>query len=467
VSRIYHSLSTDGFQFRRTWVIQEVGLAKSATIHLGALCCDWEFLASIIITLRRFDMDIVLWARTEFTADITISFMDKLQARRRRSAEGKVEEHPITLLQILHESRNFKCTNLSDKIYGVLGLADDRNDYRAPDYSLPVSDIFMSVAKSHIENSQSLTILYHCSSGSESSGLSMPSWIPDWTGKCHHMPFYLGSLKCQSSGFSSASYRFSGTTLIVRGRVVEKILCVDHVRNVPRNVDQNPKHDHTITIPGGDETKMWASPDLSHANIKKWMQHHTENQRDYVSNIMGIAFPDKAVTAEAFEALWRTFVCNQTDDDKVPPASWGVQFSRFVARMRNRDSEKEEVMEDMLRASNSPASTRNNAIPKRDLTESFERYSQHEVDEYRRFVNANGAWCYNRRFFRTEAGRFGWAPDGVNKWDTVAIIDGMDVPLVLRPAGEGYQVIGDCYAHGLMLGEVINMGMECSEIRLV
>lgn len=102
------------------------------------------------------------------------------------------------------------------------------------------------------------------------------------------------------------------------------------------------------------------------------------------------------------------------------------------------DDEKGDVMEDMLRSSNGP---RKSILRKSDLTEAFEQFSQIEVDEYLRFVNANGDWCDDRRFFKTGNGQFGWSPDGVGEGDVVIVVEGLGVPLVLRPVGEGFVLL--------------------------
>ena len=44
--------------------------------------------------------------------------------------------------------------------------------------------------------------------------------------------------------------------------------------------------------------------------------------------------------------------------------------------------------------------------------------------------------------------------------DVVAILFGHDVPCVLRPHGDRYQFVGDCYVRGIMRGEMV-AGENC------
>jgi hypothetical protein len=68
-----------------------------------------------------------------------------------------------------------------------------------------------------------------------------------------------------------------------------------------------------------------------------------------------------------------------------------------------------------------------------------------------------------RRFITTEKGLIGWGPDNMygsdddqtKKGDLVAIIFGCSTPLVIRPHGRYFQVVGDAYLQGLMDGEAL------------
>lgn len=42
--------------------------------------------------------------------------------------------------------------------------------------------------------------------------------------------------------------------------------------------------------------------------------------------------------------------------------------------------------------------------------------------------------------------------------DLIAILEGSQVPIVLRQFGASFLVVGDCYVHGIMYGEAINSG---------
>lgn len=81
------------------------------------------------------------------------------------------------------------------------------------------------------------------------------------------------------------------------------------------------------------------------------------------------------------------------------------------------------------------------------------------------------SWAVNvtawRRLLSTKTGRMGLAPVGARLGDSVAILVGCDMPLVLRRQEKGgWIVIGDCYVHGVMYGEGILGHDKFEEITL-
>lgn len=60
------------------------------------------------------------------------------------------------------------------------------------------------------------------------------------------------------------------------------------------------------------------------------------------------------------------------------------------------------------------------------------------------------------RFMITEKGYIGRSAEKVEVGDFVCVLLGCDAPMVLRPADEYYQLIGEVYCHGIMDGEVMD-----------
>ena len=75
------------------------------------------------------------------------------------------------------------------------------------------------------------------------------------------------------------------------------------------------------------------------------------------------------------------------------------------------------------------------------------------------------------RSFGTTSKRYlGLFPRGTRRGDEICVFAGGHVPFVVRrkQGGASYQLVGECYVHGIMDGEIGQVeGFEMQEIKLV
>lgn len=69
-----------------------------------------------------------------------------------------------------------------------------------------------------------------------------------------------------------------------------------------------------------------------------------------------------------------------------------------------------------------------------------------------------------RRLAVTNGSYLALVSAGTKVGDRICILRGARVPFILRRDGSHYVLIGDCYVHGMMLGEVVK-GVVESEMR--
>jgi hypothetical protein len=62
-------------------------------------------------------------------------------------------------------------------------------------------------------------------------------------------------------------------------------------------------------------------------------------------------------------------------------------------------------------------------------------------------------WHFFRRLVRTERGYLGLVPQEAKRGDHVAILKGGRTPFIVRPRGSSWELVGECYIHGVMDGE--------------
>jgi hypothetical protein len=82
-----------------------------------------------------------------------------------------------------------------------------------------------------------------------------------------------------------------------------------------------------------------------------------------------------------------------------------------------------------------------------------------------RFFESSILSMADRQLFITNAGRTGIGPAGMQLTDMVCIFTGAPMPVILRPAGitGQYRLVGECYVHGLMNGEVHQLYPDCMD----
>ncbi|KAK0701573.1 heterokaryon incompatibility protein-domain-containing protein [Lasiosphaeria miniovina] len=443
--------------FHRTWVIQEIAKAKEALLHIGSLELNWSYLAGCFMALKRYRLDAPI---ADYKGIKAICMMESLRQEIATKDQGCSETPLLTLLE---ELRDFKSTMASDKLYGIIGLTSDPIAQRlSVNYTKTPEQIFTDLATDYY-NSNSLKILSHCvSAPTKQSTLTLPSWVPDWSISGYVEPHYIRGLNANACGaLSNPSLRISFPALYIKGRLLDSLAAVETKKWIPPpRVDYHIRtttEDDNFGSDKDNEQGTQADPAMKNIDPAYRSRKHTQrflaNLRDQQKEIVGIAFPDKVYTAETYEALWRTFMCNRTREGEVPEAGAGAMgFEIHMDVVLGKGGPRAVLAEKkacMLRHGHL-------------VNEEAEAWLRGATEAYEMVSGATSKWCHNRRFFRSNAGRYGWAVDGVRAGDVVAVFYGAQFPFVLREVdgteGEGkrYRILGDCFVQGLMEGEGMN-----------
>jgi len=184
--------------WRRIWCVQEIVLAKEATVHFGQTVFPWAMLeaacAKIIMhstagCCQEF-ISRGLPPASRFTVQQIGLVIGPLVVRRNRFASTSKppkEEDTTTwnLLEVLKLSRARDATDQRDKVYAILGLLEHGWDINSagvgriePDYSKDVVSVFTLACLKVIEISGNLAVLSHNTPAKVTP--SLPSWVPDW-----------------------------------------------------------------------------------------------------------------------------------------------------------------------------------------------------------------------------------------------------------------------------------------------
>ncbi|KAM0236967.1 hypothetical protein ACHAP5_009207 [Fusarium lateritium] len=80
------------------------------------------------------------------------------------------------------------------------------------------------------------------------------------------------------------------------------------------------------------------------------------------------------------------------------------------------------------------------------------------------------SWATNamawRRIFATKDGRMGMGSCAAEVGDRIVILRGCNTPMILREVGKGWKLVGECYAHGVMYGEISAEEHELVDIKI-
>jgi hypothetical protein len=236
----------------RSWLIQEIVVAKRVVVRCGPICMDWDDIRGLdwlkLYILSR-PRDLPYESDYEFHDLLKkCSAVAALQDLRSRHAnQGR-----STLLELLHLSRYHMSTDPRDRIYSILSLlpqAELSNTLLQPDYSLSMADVYTRAAFYILETLQNLDLFSYITRPYDNpftddtwdaalpvkmlplrtartdeydSLKDLPSWVPTWGGNDATMQ----SMLFNACGhFSTYPIRISVDfrTITVQGVMVDRI----------------------------------------------------------------------------------------------------------------------------------------------------------------------------------------------------------------------------------------------------
>jgi hypothetical protein len=195
----------------RLWVVQEVVLARSATLICSNRVVKYD---------DFFKWHEILSKDSTPKADLAWNLLTR--ALRHLQAVANAQAEQPKPLAVLRWARSLSASDPRDMIFGLLGLSDNFKSWLPPpDYNKSTAQVFTDVAKRHLNLTKSLDILEHASS--TTPNLDRPSWVPYWS----NAPalFIAGDESRKASRNSEAIISIStdDQNLRVRGQKFDKV----------------------------------------------------------------------------------------------------------------------------------------------------------------------------------------------------------------------------------------------------
>ncbi|TEY36910.1 hypothetical protein BOTCAL_0536g00030 [Botryotinia calthae] len=420
--------------FGRLWIIQEAVLPSKVQVFWGCGTLDLDTLIlsmKVYLTLARksstFEFSEV-WVPLILLSDLRENFHEILSGNGGNKTR-LVEDNLFDI--VANFSRSKSCYNDMDRIFGLLGLRSIEDTAFEISYEGTVESVYFNFALKALESVDPGIIFgkafgLHNRTDHLHQNISnrLPSWVPDW--RCAEPEsmerFNIERFQSATSLPKSFSYDKENLPFIgIRGVRVGTIV-----------------NDLSTIFPNRDDL---------HSLREIWKSHPAEliNLRDFLFKHL------PTDTSLATEDVTKTFVGTILSD---------MAFLRSL----QRDTREVIVLEGLyawwLCFENAHAKNTDSS----NLSVDLETLMAPRKDEWR-----------GGNFIITRSGSMGVGPLPTRIGDVVAIFDGFDKPLVLRPVfpdqpsrppvyspykeqvfvpDEQWELVGECYLHGFMDNEV-------------
>jgi hypothetical protein len=442
--------------FHRVWIVQEAALSNVApTVFYGKDTFEWKVLMHLARGLLSNDWALHLG---ELTTTERSEVHHALHSAVIMNALGSMVQkcQPIELAVALQECSIFKASYPVDKVFALMGFTGDTYHRGIqPDYSQPVEKVYASTAQylysflvsgsnSGFHSTYPLRILHMAGVGIERKIANLPSWVPDWS-----VPYpsrILTRTEISETDLrpyrSSAALQVSGglfladetEVLRLKGTVVDVVSVMgDPLDYHYTSPISNP---YSAVIAAGkhmESVDPEKPPDFEHPELQDVAKLSSWHMQ--AGMLRDAEVDDPYITKEsAQDAFWLTLVGNTVGhpEQKGHLQQQDEMFQKFLDNGRH-----------VLRQ-----------------LEGKDRWDGHYlldvITKYRTTFIHTG-----RRFAVTENGYMGLVPAGTQYGDLVCIIYGAQTPFLLRPRpGGNYLIVGECYIHGMMDGEMASDGLE-------
>lgn len=423
----------------RTWVMQEQAVSKGIDVACGPRKLTWKalykFADAVTTAISSGQMDTCMHiVRKENIRPNTkvLHHLLTLRRLRKETSQGK----GLELLSVLDSTRRALASEDRDRIYGILGFVKDASILVPhPDYTCPTQDIYKSLVLKYIDHYKNLDILAQATPNKKLTGL--PSWTPDWSEEKRISRL---NRRHSNSGFFHAAGDTAASIipspniniLICEGFYVDTLDGLGHC-GVEVSSSANYCDPQNATSIYGDEVATFSA--LWRSLISD-VRYYADSSFERATEEMGDIWVKKC-------RRWEDVFQNEGCDEYDPKKPMHPDISIFEIWYHHNRFWKVA------------------GRPVRDFAH-FRLEATHADDQdislNASFENTMKKKIYGRRLITTEKGYIGLAPAASKKGDEVCILFGCSTPVILRPLNEGgYELIGECYVHGIMEGEALKM----------
>jgi len=426
--------------FRRVWTWQEKELAKSATLYIGDRTLSWSRLRFAMLLVMAHDL-----SETRATPFPAMPGREYLHVLDSLSVSSSLD-----LLDIVINVRHRETKLKQDKIFAVLAAAARYKSERPDDVEhfsrlvnyggLNVQELYKEFSRYWIMERGDLRVLQACNP-SKKKIEELPSWVVDWsdTTPSHQLSskIYTAS-KGREDVIMKYDYQKSNE-LHLGGVAIDKVAFVFN----RDSMDENERY-HTTPTADWDYWRARLVQPLMSLYVagmnKKFIGALPADWQEVVEE-MEWDEPYEPTGQPMAEAFWRTLLSDQNpyitnaSDKRIP---FNVRTTPIFHRWAHRRALSRGFLRKTMRT-------------RKDVNVTTQRW-----------LEALHLSVLYKRFFITETGLIGLAPNNIQAGDHVCVFFGGRVPFSLRDHGDYFTLVEETYLHGFMDGEAIEL-MERGE----
>jgi hypothetical protein len=447
----------------RLWIIQEVVLGSTSLallcgnrfIHWTSFCQGIGFLYEhlwnikddllvyeIIATGSQLSVRSAVWS----TANIHLVYQD-LWALSHLEAQGGGDR--LSFAHLLDLANSASSQDARDKVYGLVGMMEPNiSNNLVPDYKLDVRRVYAGISKMFILTYRSLEPIRE---GNPWGTIKSPSWAADWTwnGRIRH--------RRPEANLWGPFWNQKGPRPIVRAAIA-----YNAGGEEPMKISFSDDDLH-LTCRGFmvDEISGLTARELGYFKWAKQSIVQPKEEKTAYGNSEGVA-----------KAIYRTLVMDRVAGGEKASErhaailslpcmfpTWLEQFERLGWGWLFRQKGYYFRWERWRQAN------KDFRLMGKTLDEYFSETIPDDALEYdyTEVYSCFDRTSKGRRLMTTKHGYLGWAPDNLygsdedqaRVGDKIAIIFGCSTPIVIRPQGNHFLVLGEAYVQGLMDGEAL------------
>nr|RBQ85853.1 hypothetical protein FVER53263_09637 [Fusarium verticillioides] len=413
--------------FNRIWIVQEIGTAAPATLYWGDAEIDWEILSSVAGILNT----TYHFLRSRFAV-----FTPNIRYLYQRFVEPEeaydVNHNRAAFIYELHRARHLLSKDPRDHVYAFLGHFSIHTGSSSlaelvADYSRSIEDIYYDVAVRELSGCESLLLLSACHAIPVTYKKrimergDLPTWVPDWRVVPLHLMGTPVTPHKASGEYRPQLYINEETrALHIYG------VFLDRIRRPSWIFWNNAFHfrrNNPFRLP---IEALWR--DICGRNQPFNLRQRYRNGDT------------------AFFALVQTLTnaCIGADRSRpyesIPKEEWLANGAAYLVRALDKPGAVSPEIQELAQTGDGFKWSHEATL----------------VTRYRGFAITFGGW-------------FVVGPDIMQTGDVVVVLYGGRTPFLLRRKDNGaWILVGECYVHGMMNGEVFDLdGVEEEEFVIV